>query len=281
MDKIEDVKIENIRNIEFIKQYLSKTNLSNQIKSHPRYDSILWKISILMRRIGVNAFSQEAINLLNSILIIQKDGSLSIFEQDSRTASLTSTKYFFDKDDNKLKRIFCETTYDESEITSISSYDEDGIEESLMTSQKCIDGSKYYTNAVRVPDRIDMIKIERISEKNKQRERLEDVYQLRTFCVAYEDINPSADEVDPLDIIHLSFLGVPPIYRDLYTDEKNIIEECDGEIFPLDDDNKESQLKDYIERNKFYGRTRKFERAIARYLDIEDRLPIEGQDIDE
>ena len=28
--------------------------------------------------------------------------------------------------------------------------------------------------------------------------------------------------------------------------------------------------------NKFYGRTRKFERAIARYLDIEDRLPEEG-----
>ena len=276
MTKMEDIKLENIRNIVFIKQYLSKTNLSTKIIIHPRYDSILWKISTLMRDVGVKAFSPEAINLLDSILVVQKDGSIAIFKNDSRTASLTSTRYLFDEDNNKLRRIFCETTCDGSEITSISTYDEEGIEESLMLSQKLIDGSKYYSNTVRVPDRIDMIKIESISEKNKQRERLEDAYQIRTFCFAYEDINPTADEIDPLDIIHLSFLGVPEIYRDLESDEKEIIEECDGEIFPLDDDNKERQLKDYMETNKFYGRTRKFERAIARYLDIEDRLPEEG-----
>ena len=39
------------------------------------------------------------------------------------------------------------------------------------------------------------------------------------------------------------------------------------------DEYKEKQIMDCIETNKFYGRSRRFERAIARYLDIEDRLP--------
>lgn len=273
MNSLETKKIENIKNIEFIKEYLKRTKLSNKIMSHPRFDSILWKISSLMRKADVRAFSQEAINLLNSILVIKADGSIAIFENKGKNAFVSSTKYYFDEEDMKLRKIFCEPSVDGTEINLVSTYDEDGIEESLLLEQKWPDGAKYYTNTTRVPNRIDMIKVERIQEENGNRERMEDIYQLRTFCVAYEDIAPGIDEIDPLDAIHMSILGVPPIYRDLDSDELKIIEECDGEVFPLDDENKEKQLKDCIETNKFYGRTRKFEEAIARFLDIEDRLP--------
>ena len=173
----------------------------------------------------------------------------------------------------KLRKIYCEPKIDGTKENWVSTYDEEGMEENLMLEQKWPDGVKYYTNTTRVPDRIDMIKIERIEEKDGKRVRLEDFYQLRNFCVAYEDINPGVDEIDPLDAIHMSLLGVPPIYRDLEPDELEIIDKCDGEIFPLDDEHKEKQLMDCIETNKFYGRSRRFERAIARYLDIEDRLP--------
>ena len=81
MNSLETKKIENIKNIEFIKEYLKRTNLSSRIISHPRFDSILWKISSLIRKADVRAFSQEAINLLNSILVIKVDGSISIFER--------------------------------------------------------------------------------------------------------------------------------------------------------------------------------------------------------
>lgn len=273
MNELEKKKIENIKNIEFIKEYLKRTNLSKKITTHPRFDSILWKISILMRKAEVSAFSQEAINLLQSIVIIKKDGSITIFEGNGRNNNLSSTKYYFDENDMKLRRINSKTNSDSSDTIEFSTYDEDGMEESILLEQKWPDGYKYYSNSKRVPGRIDMISIERIQEKNGKREKLEDIYQIRTFCVAYEDISPGVDEIDPLDAIHMSFLGVPPIYRDLGSDELKIIDECDGEIFPLDDDNKEEQLRDYIEKNKFYGRTRRFEGAIARYLDIEDRLP--------
>lgn len=272
MSSLETKKIENIKNIEFIREYLKKTNLSGEITSHPRFDSILWKISSLMRKANVRAFSQEAINLLNSILVIKADGSISIFENKGKTAFVSSTKYYFDEEDMKLRKILCEPKIDGTEENWVSTYDEEGMEVNLMLEQKWTEGVKYYTNTTRVPGRIDMIKIERIKEENGSRERMEDIYQLRTFCVAYEDINPGIDEIDPLDAIHMSLLGVPPVYRDLETDELEVIEECDGEIFPLDDESKEKQLMDCIETNKFYGRTRKFERAIAKYLDIEDKL---------
>lgn len=278
MGELERKKLENSQNLEFVRAYLAKTNISGEIVKHTRFDTILWKLSTLMQRIGVKAFSPEAVSLLASNLIVAKDGSVVIVEDANQSDFVASTKYYFDESDATLKRIICSKNNDESEMTSISTYDADGIEQNLLISQKCVDGSKYYTNTSRVPDRIDMIKIQRISEKNGERKTLEDVLQIRAFCVAYEDIYPTADDIDPLDFIHLSFLGVPAIYRDLDSEELKVIEDCDGEVFPLDDDNKARQLKDAIDTNKFYGRTRKFERAIARYLDIEDRL-LDGEQL--
>lgn len=277
MSELERKKLENSQNLEFIRRYLSETNLSAKIASHPRFDSILWKISSLMRKAGVKAFSDQAINLLNSIIITSKDGSITLLENKNKSDFVTSTKYYFDESDMTLKRIVYDKNYDDSETTVISTYDDDGIEESSMIEQKIVNGNKYYSNATRVPGRIDMIRIQRIREEKGERETLADVYQIRTMCVVYEDINPGVDEIDPLDVVHLFSFGVPPLYRDLDPKELEIIEECDGEIFPLDDDSKVDQLTDYIEKNKFYGRSRRFEEALSRYLEIEDRIPDDEQ----
>lgn len=277
MSELERKKLENSQNLEFVKSYLEKTNLSNKITSHPRFDSILWKISSLMRKAEVKAFSETAINLLNSTIITTKDGSIVLVENKYHSDFISSIKYYFDENDMTLKRIACDRSHDGSETTTISTYDDDGIEENMLTEQKLIGGSKYYSNATRVPGRIDMIKVQSILEKNGKRETLADAYQIRTMCVAYEDILPEADEIDPLDVVHMFSFGVPPMYRDLEPKEQKIIDECDGEIFPLDDIHKEEQLMDYIEKNKFYGRSRRFEGALSRYLEIEDRIPDDEQ----
>lgn len=272
MGELERKKLENSQNLEFVRTYLAKTNLSGEIAKHPRFDTILWKISSLMRKAGVKAFSEDAITFLSSNLIITKDGSIVIIENNGKNNFVVSTKYYFDENDATLKRIVCDKENDGSETTTISTYDDDGIEESSMIEQRHLDGSKYYSNATRVPGRIDMIRVQRISEQNGEREVLADVYQIRTFCLVYEDIDPKEDEIDPLDIVHIFSFGVPSMYRDLDRDEINFIDDCGGDIFPLDDESKLSQLTDYIEKNKFYGRSRKFEGALARYLDIEDLI---------
>lgn len=272
MDELNRKKLENSQNMQFAREYLSKTKFSQRIATHPRFDSILWKISSLMRKAGVKAFSEQGIAFLSSILVVAKDGSLVMLENKDQNDFVTSIKYYFDENDMTLKRIVCDKNHDGSETTTISTYDDDGIEVSSMLEQRMIDGSKFYSNSTRVPSRINMINIQRISERDGERYVLADVMQIRSMAVAYEDLEPTADEIDPLDVVHLFAFGVPPLYRDLDKEELAIIKECDGEVFPLDEDHNVELLMDYIERNKFYGRSRKFEGALARYLDIEDRI---------
>lgn len=272
MDELNRKKLENSQNMQFAREYLSKTKFSQRIATHPRFDSILWKISSLMRKAGVKAFSEQGLSFLKSILVVAKDGSLVMLENKDRNDFVTSIKYYFDENDMTLKRIVCDKNHDDSETTTISTYDDDGIEVSSMLEQRMVDGSKFYSNSTRVPSRINMINIQRISERNGERYVLADVMQIRSMAVAYEDLEPTADEIDPLDVVHLFAFGVPPLYRDLDKEELAIIKECDGEVFPLDEEHNVELLMDYIERNKFYGRSRKFEGALARYLDIEDRI---------
>ena len=101
MTEIERKKLENSQNLEFIREYLIKSKLSKEIINHPRFDSILWKISTLMRKFGTKAFSKEAITLLSSIIIPKEDGSLVIIEDIGRADFLGSTKYQFDEKDIK------------------------------------------------------------------------------------------------------------------------------------------------------------------------------------
>lgn len=268
-------KLENSQNMEFARTFLSKTKFSPKVATHPRFDSILWKISSLMRRAGVKPFSEQGINFLSSILIVAKDGSLVILDDEKQGNFVTSIKYYFDEADLKVKRIRCDKKPDEYETTRISTYSDDGLEESLMIEQVFLNGDKYYSQATRIPSRINMINIQRISERNGERHLLADVMQIRAMAVAYEDLDPNADEIDPLDVVHIFSFGVPAMYRDLNDEEKAIIAECDGEVFPLDEEDSLALLTDYIERNKFYGRSRRFEGALARYLDIDEML-LEG-----
>lgn len=268
---IGDIKEEdNLKNMEFVRLFLLNSGLSTKIINHPRFESIVWKISSVLRRSGYKAFSKEAIALLKSVIVIQKDGSIVIVENNPMKGLLNSVKYYYDDSDMRLRRISCDSNQDGIEISTINTYLDDGLEESLLVEQKCLDGSKYYSKTTRVPERIDMVMVERIEEVNGKKELLSPVYQIRTFCAAYEDIYPLADDIDPLDKIGFSFLGVPEIYRDLDEEEKKIIDDCDGEIFPLDEANKQEQFASYVETNKFYGRTRAFEDAVARYLLLDE-----------
>lgn len=265
MGSVED----NSNNLEFVRLYLLNSGLSTKIIEHPRFESIVWRVCSILRRSGFKAYSKEAMELLKSIVVVQKDGSIVIVENKPMKGVLNSVKYYYDESEKKLRRIICDSNQDGVEITRINTYSDDGLEESLLIDQNCLDGIRYYSKTTRVPERIDMVMVERIEEVNGKKELLSPVYQIRTFCAAYEDIDPLADDIDPLDKIGFSFLGVPEIYRDLEEEELKVIGECDGEIFPLDDVNKEEQFASYVETNKFYGRTRAFENAVASFLSID------------
>ncbi len=269
---IEKEKLETEQNKHFLEEYLYERAISTEITENPRYDSILWKLSNLIRKSEFKAYTDDAKELMNSIVQIDEAGNVIMLEGLNKEKSLITSKYYFDNEDESLKRTRMETIEGGQEpiCVSSSSYNEDGIEVMKETKQK-IDSGMYFSRATRLDNRIDMIKIERVEQStNGEIKNLDDMYQIRCFQVGMEDIDPDMEEVDPLNIMGFNIVGMPPIYKDVSLDELSTLRDSDGKVMPLQEQYRQQALKKYKELNKNYGRTRAFEKGIAKMLVVKD-----------
>lgn len=269
---LEDKKIQIARNKEFVDEYLYERGLATTIADHPRYDSILWKLSNFIRKSNSLPYQNGAKDVLNSIVSIESNGDLVLCEGISPEYMLVTSKYYIDDSDEKLRRLRTETDKNgEIKIVALSLYNDDGIEEALATEQNTEYG-KYFSKAVRLDNRPDIIKIERVKSEKGDLKRLEDIYQIRSFQAALEDIYPDREEIDPLDTMHFSILGLPPIYEDLPKDIMKIIKKRDGKITPLLEKQREEIFREYKKLNDMYGRTKAFEKGMKKVLVINSNL---------
>ncbi len=264
---LEDKKIKSIQNREFINEYLIKKGISHLIVKNPRYQSILWKLSNLLDKSNKRPFTDDAITFLDLITKIEEE--TIYFMESPKYGSIISNKYYIDNEDNKLKRLRIEKGPYEN-ISTISTYNEDGIEICLETKQ-ILGYETYFSKTTRVPNRIDMIKIERLKKIKEQLIKLEDVYQVRVRQFALEDINPDAEEIDPFDIMYFSISRVPEIYEDMSLKDQLIIEENQGKALPPLEQYRQKHLQVYKELNEQFGRTTSFEKGIAKLLLIKDK----------
>lgn len=270
--KKEEKKLEIVRIKEFVDQYLYERGISSYISEHPRYDSILWKLSNFLRKSGCKGYSDKAKELLSSIISIESNGSLILFDGISPEEAIVTSKYYVDSTDDKLRRLRNEKDRNGNiQTVTINFYNDDGIEEILSTEQTTNKG-KYFSKAMRLPNRLDIIKIERIRSENGDLKKLEDIYQGRTFLVGLEDIYPDIEEVDPLDTMHFSLLGMPPIYKDLSRDMQQTLKQNKGKLPPLLESQRQELLEEYKRLNEMYGRTRAFEKAMAKALVVKSNL---------
>lgn len=268
---LEDKKVETIRNKDFIGEYLFERGLSSEIMENPRYEAILWKLSNMLRKMEYSHNSEKARTFLSSIVNIEPDGSLIIIEGKGPNNTIVSSKYAYDMEDGKLKRFRVEGRPDGTADTkTISVYNDDGIEESLGVEQTTAYGT-YFSKATRVKNRIEVIKIERMEQAGETLNRLPDMYQIRLMWAGLEDISPDAETIDPFDTMHFDVLGLPPIYRDLEPQELEMVNATNNEILPLPQARRQEQLDNYKKNNDIYGRTKAFEKGIAKYLIVKDR----------
>lgn len=282
----ESEKIVSAQNMEFVNEYLYQRGINEQLARNPRYQSILWKLSNILRKNEIKPFSQESKKAFDSMVRVEDDGSVSFIEGVLQNKSIITCKYYFDEIDDKLKRIRVQKSTDENYIignvfntgkyddyTSVSTYNEDGIEECLAVEQTTSYG-KYFSKSIRVPNRIDMIKIERIRQQGERLQRLEDVYQIRSMQAALEDISPDAEDIDPFNTMNFDILGLPSAYRDLNFEEQAIVNKMNGQILPLPEEERKERFQTYKKTNEKYGRTTAFEKGIAKaYI-------VKNQDID-
>jgi len=268
---LEDKKVETLRNKEMISEYLYERGISSEIMDNPRYESILWKLSNMLRKMKLSSSIEGAKSFLNTITTIEPDGSIIILEGEGPEHTIVSSKYMYDTNSENLKRFRVESRADGvPNIQTISVYNDDGIEESLGLEQN-IENGKFFSKATRVPNRIDIIKIESMRQEGENLERFPDVYQKRFFWAALEDIDPDAETIDPYDIMHFSIIGLPPIYEDLSLEEQRKVATDGGNIFALPEEHREKQLSDYKTNNEHYCRTKAFEKGVAKYLIVKDK----------
>lgn len=272
----ETEKIVSAQNIEFLSEYLYERDVAEQLTENPRYQSILWKLSNILRKNEIKAFSPDARKTLDSIIRVDEDGSITFVEGFLQNRSVVTCKYYFDESENKIKRIRAQKCVDENYIMgnvfnsdkyedyiSVSTYNENGIEESLAIEQTTSYG-KYFSKSTRVPNRIDMIRIERYRQENEELKRLEDVYQIRSMQAALEDIEPDAEDIDPFNTMHFDILGLPAPYIDLDFEEQEVVSKMGGKILPLPEVERQRKFQIYKELNEKYGRTKAFEKGIAK-----------------
>lgn len=269
---VEDRKIEIIRNKELLKEYFYERGLSFEIMDNPRYETILWKLGNMISKMGLSSDISKAISYVTNIIDIDAEGNLIMTETGDLDKTIVTSKYEYDAQTEELKMFRVEMGPDSKILRkTISVYNEDGIEECLGTEQPLEDGGVYFSKATRLKNRIDVIQIQRMMKTEDNEERLTDVYQQRVFWAALEDIEPDLATVDPLEKEPLMKLGMPPIYQDLPVQVMQKISENGGNAYPLPESEREEQLKFYKETNEHYGRTKAFEKGIAKALIVKDK----------
>lgn len=268
----EKEKIETEQNKHFLEEYLYERGLSTQITENPRYDSILWKLSNLIRKSGFKAYTDDAKELINNIVEIDETESIIMLEGLNKEGNLITSKYYIDIEDEQLKRTRMETARGVSEPVLVESsvYNNDGIEVLREIKQKNDDLIRF-ERITRLENRIDMIKVERVEQRASGTiQKLADIYQIRCFQVGIEDIEPDMEEVDPLNVMRFDILGVPKIYDNLSLDELRALSNSAGKVMPLPEQYREQKLEEYKRLNKDYCRTRAFEKGIAKMLVVKN-----------
>lgn len=268
---VEAKKIKEIENNkDIVSEYLFERGLSPKIMDNPRYESILWKLSNMIRKMNLSTNRVGLLSLLNSIISIDADGNLVMLEGEGPDNTIITSKYMYDSETEKLKRVRVESGEGGiPKVTTISVYNDDGIEEALGLQQLTAEG-EYFSKTTRLENRIDVIKIERKWTRDGIDELLPDVYQQRIFWAALEDIFPNADDIDPFEIMHFNVLGTPDIYEDVPPVVQASLKDTEGRVIPFQEVKRQKIQSDYKINNKHYSRTNAFEKGLAKYLCVKD-----------
>lgn len=262
-----------LRSNHFVEEYLEQKEIAPEIKRNPRYQSIIWHISVMLKRQGIDFTKEEAIKWIDENIKIGKQGEVlyAISESDgyypiNAAPAIQFVKYFHDKDGMKRMVKEVKEQGEERQFIIISNYNKDGIEESQVVYDK------YGISIVeRVKNRPELKRISTYDKNEKEIKKIE--HEQRILWVALEDLAPNKIEIDPIDIYPFLKNGSfgCHTYTGLSYEEEKHIQDAKYRILPLPQKNREEQLQDYKTLNERYHRTKVFELGIAKMLSVRNR----------
>ena len=257
-----------LRNNHFVHEYLEQNGISPEITRNPRFQSIIWNISVKLQQNGID-FSQDNAAykwMQNNIKIGQQgevmyviSGKESYYSNNLCESRVQFVKYF--NNGGTIQREVREIDEEGKQgLHILSSYNMDGIEEEQFLDDK---QSKYYFNIKRIKNRPDL-KV--VLEYDKEQKRMTNIdYEGRVMFEALEDLTPNMIEIDPLGVNPKLKKGAIQCYVSIrIKDEKKF-------YLPLPEKDREEQLQYYKRLNENYHITKIFETGIAKLLYVRNR----------
>lgn len=271
-DKKQEDIIYILRSNHFVQEYFEQNSVNIEIRRNPRFQSIIWHVSVMLKQQKINFAKKEAVEWIHDNIQIGEQGEIMymLSEKDGyfplgSTRAIQFIKYFCDEEG--LKRGVKEINEKGHEtLHIISNYNQDGIEE----KQTIYDKKSGYINVYeRIKNRPELRRLVEYDQNKKMINSIE--YEKRIFWVALEDLNPNLIEVDPIGINPLLRFGGTPFYEEFSNEDKKQVENTRNRILPLTEKNREEQLQYYKRLNKHYCRTTAFEIGIAKMLSVKNK----------
>ena len=200
-DKIKENVIQMTRSNHFVQEYLAQMGIAEKIKINPRFQSIIWHISVMLKRQGIDFTTQEAVKWIQDNIRIGEQGQEIRYVISGKdgyypsgmnvSSAIQFVRYFYDEEG--MKRQVKEMNKQEETIQILSQYNEDGIEECQWVEDK---QRQTISKIERIENRPELKVIIEYNKKTKEVIGID--YEKRAFWVGLEDFAPNLIEVDPI-----------------------------------------------------------------------------------
>lgn len=276
-DTIKKDAIQMTRSNYFVQEYLGQRGIAEEIKRNPRFHSIIWHISVMLKRQGIDCTGKEAVKWIQDNIKIGEHGKEIMYVISTEDGyypcqysapGIQFVKYFHDQEG--MKREVKEIRGQKETLQIVSQYNEDGIEEWQKVDDK---QSKYISIIQRINNRPDLKVITDYDKEEKK--MIEKSYEKRFFWVALEDLAPNLIEVDPIETESILKNKISTFYVPFSMIDIQQIQGTNNLILPLPEIKREEQWKRYKLLNKKYYRTNVFEKGIAKMLMVRNREIVE------
>ncbi len=259
----EENKVYFLRSNHFVEEYLNSLPINPTLKNNPRFQSIIWYISVVLKRQKIPFNSEEAKTWMQNQIHIGKNGEVRYIldKQDNYYPNTLEKGIQFVQyscEEGQIQRQVKELLRQNTSWEILSFYNNDGIEEKQIVKD-------YQNQEIFIFERIkNFPELRNVMEYKAGSETAKTYPERRIFWVGLEDLNPNLVEIDPLESNPLIKLGpLPEFYEEFLTEKK---------IVPLPEERREKIFKYYQDVNQEYGRTTVFEKGIAKLLNVRNRI---------
>lgn len=141
LENKEEDKIYILQSNHFVEEYLNELPICPKLKENPRFQAIIWHISVMLKREGIPFQEEQAKKWIENQIHIGKNGEVGYmlnakdrYYPDSYFSTIQFVQYAYNGE--QVQRHVKEVNNQETTMEILSFYNGDGIEEKQLVSDE-------------------------------------------------------------------------------------------------------------------------------------------------